>query len=48
MSSYLSDVILADINSSAPWCISFEIGWISNREDEENDIDFYDFDDEDE
>ena len=42
------DCELADINYSAPWCISFEIGWISNREDEDNDIDFDDFDDEDE
>lgn len=41
------DCELADINSSAPWCISFEIGWISNREDEDEEVDFEDFDDED-
>lgn len=41
------DCELADINYSAPWCISFEIGWISNREDEDEEVDFEDFDDED-
>ena len=42
------DCELADINYSAPWSISFEIGWISNREDEDEEVDFEDFDDEDE
>ena len=41
------DCELADINYSAPWSISFEIGWISNREDEDEEVDFEDFDDED-
>lgn len=41
------DCELADINASAPWCISFEIGWISNREDE-GDKYFEEYDDEDE
>ena len=41
------DCELADINYSAPWCISFEIGWISNREDE-GDKYFEEYDDEDE
>ena len=41
------DCELAYINHSAPWCISFEIGWISNREDE-GDKYFEEYDDDDE
>lgn len=41
------DCELADINYSAPWIISLETGWISNREDEDDKY-FEEYDDEDE
>ena len=41
------DCELADINYSSPWTISLETGWISNREDEDEEVYFEDFDDED-
>lgn len=41
------DCELADINYSAPWCISLETAWISNRENEDDKY-FEEYDDEDE